>query len=96
MVKYINQVYVDIILQLQFFKQDKYDFDELQDGKANELNVLTRNVKKEVIDIADQADQIANQMEERSQIINILKQKLLSQDTKINGIYEMLHKMVIK
>ena len=52
-----------MVIQLQYFKQDKYDFEDLQDGKANEIKALTRSVKKEVIDIADQVDTMANQMD---------------------------------
>ena len=53
LVNKLNMTYVEISLLLQCFRQDKFDFDELRDRKALELNLMTKSIKKEVIDIAD-------------------------------------------
>ena len=92
----MNKLYVDMVIQLQYFKQDKYDFEDLQDGKANEIKALTRSVKKEVIDIADQVDTMANQMNEQNFTISNMQYTLNKQDQKMENIFNMLNKLMVQ
>ena len=96
LVNKLNMTYVEISLLLQCFRQDKFDFDELRDRKALELNLMTKSIKKEVIDIADQADHLANHLEDRRMNILKMEERIYEQDLKINKIQIALVKLLMK
>ena len=53
-------------------------------------------MKKEVIDIADQVDTMANQMNEQNFTISNMQYTLNKQDQKIENIFNMLNKFMVQ
>jgi hypothetical protein len=52
----MNKCYVKMTDQLEYFRYDKQDFEELHDQKGTEMLNINRFIKKEVIDMADRMD----------------------------------------
>lgn len=52
----MNKVYVKMMDQLEYFRIDKHDFEDLHDQKGVEILMTNRFIKKEVIDMADRMD----------------------------------------
>ena len=59
----MNKFYIKMIDQLELFRIDKQDFEDLHNYKELEILMTNRLIKKEVIDMADR-------LEEMSEVIN--------------------------